>query len=503
MVQFDRYTCGILSVKDGPNENPWRTVIWPLAQQSTSLFHAVSSLTAFHSAKITPQLRVDGMAHMNKSVQSLTDSLNKMKLEKSVDKGNTETALATTLVLGFGEGWDSHISTGIRHLKGARYFVNQAVERQRKLHRAGKQPDPAEWRRLKFLCNTFVYMDVIARLTSLDAEEDDLGYLDNVLTTFDSSDNQVEIDPLMGAASTLFPLVGRAAAIVTKVRKTPSNSFTLISEALELKKEIEEWQCPKWMDFQKPQDPSSEVQHSIQTAEAYRWATLLYLHQAVPEIPSESAMALADRVLKYLATVPLSSRTVIVQIYPLMTASCEAVTHEERAWIRNRWAAMSARLSIGNVDKCLEMIQEVWERRDRFEADRAKHPSSIARQHSQETPAIPGQGIKRRSTDLEVFRTSASSPVPSGFHKRRAMTSQTGVRHPFTVEEPDSGHGKPNLPPLNSVWQPHSAVDSMAFEYSVRGELHWINVMSSHRWEGKSSSPSLTRSCADLLVFLG
>jgi hypothetical protein len=29
MLRFDKQTCGILSVKDGPTENPWRTLIWP------------------------------------------------------------------------------------------------------------------------------------------------------------------------------------------------------------------------------------------------------------------------------------------------------------------------------------------------------------------------------------------------------------------------------------------------------------------------------------------
>ena len=37
----------------------------------------------------------------------------------------------------------------------------------------------------------------------------------------------------------------------------------------------------------------------IATAEAYKYSTLLYLHQAVPEIPSFSAHALAEKYLFY------------------------------------------------------------------------------------------------------------------------------------------------------------------------------------------------------------
>jgi hypothetical protein len=74
MLQFDKQTCGILSVKDGPTENPWRTLIWPLTT--------------------------------------------------GIEKMRTDTALATTLVLAFSESWDQHISTGIEHLRGARILVN-------------------------------------------------------------------------------------------------------------------------------------------------------------------------------------------------------------------------------------------------------------------------------------------------------------------------------------------------------------------------------------------
>jgi Fungal specific transcription factor domain len=515
LVQFDRQTCGILSIKDGPNENPWRTVVWPLAQDSKHLYHAIASMTAFHSSKACPELRVDGMKHMHKSVTKLANSLNNMKCDERTNGNEIEAALATTLVLAFSESWDQHTSTGIKHLKGAKYFVNQAVVKHQNALLAGTQ-NPQQLNRLKFLCNSFIYMDVIARLTSL--EEDDFADLDNVLATFNHPfDNMAEIDPLMGAASTLFPLIGRLAAIVTRVRKSSSNSFTLISDAIELKKKIEEWKPPEIVTIEVPEDPTSEVQHSIQTAEAYRWASLLYLHQAVPEIPAGPAQLLADKVLKFIATVPLSSRAIIVQIFPLLAASCEAITQEDRNWVRNRWAAMSARMSIGNVDVCFEVIKEAWDRRDAFEAEKADR--FLRRQAARGIttnslyPPMLSRGTKRKASSAEtdnpdVFFNGAngSDTMPTGsgsFMKRRARTDQNGIPHALRLEDQGiSGSMQVNQNPFSAMQSPVQMqspmrrssdipLESMEPEYTVRGRLHWIGVMSDHEWEGRHPSPSI------------
>jgi hypothetical protein len=156
------------------------------------------------------------------------------------------------------------------------------------------------------------------------------------------------------------------------VRKTEINSLTIVSQAMELKEQLQQWQTPSPMIFERPEDITSEVQHSIQTAEAYRYAMLLYLHQAVPEIPSEPSEVLAMKVLMALASVPLSSRAIIVQIFPLLAAGCEVTAEEDRNWVSQRWEAMLLRLKIGNVLSCISVVQEIWLRRDAYEADKAE-----------------------------------------------------------------------------------------------------------------------------------
>ena len=475
MLRFDQQTCGILSVKDGPTENPWRTMIWPLARDSPALYHAISSMTAFHTSKEKPELRVDGMEHMRQSIRYLANGIENMP---------TDTALATTLVLAFSESWDQHISTGIEHLRGAKILVNQALTKHRQNSLTTEDFD-----RLKFLCNTWVYMDVIARLTSVD--DDESNDFDAVLNLpYGPFQTNNEIDPLLGCASTLFPLIGRVANLVRRVRKSSRNSINIISQANDLKAAIENWQLP--IGFEPPEDPTSEIQHSMQTAEAYRWATLLYLHQAVPEIPSQSAAELAQEVLRYLATVPLSSRAIIVQIYPLLAAGCEVSAPEDRNWVENRWVAMVQRMLIGNLDRCWEVIKEVWDRRDTDEADkrRKRHRRATSQNMLNDFMSPTDERMKRKFKSEDNVIPSFDWSDELGGGKRRA-TAQGFMGM-------DLGVVRLEQPRRKSV----DVMQDIDFEKTVRGRLHWLGVMKDWRWEGESSislsvkpEANITKSC--------
>lgn len=139
-LRFDRQTCGILSVKDGPSENPWRTYLWPLARDSPSLYHALSSMTAFHASSESREMRVSGVSHMHKSIKQLSSELSNM---------NLDAALGTALALAFSESWDEHVSTGIQHLKGAKVLVNQAVVKHRNYTSMGQMNEEGA-QRMKF-----------------------------------------------------------------------------------------------------------------------------------------------------------------------------------------------------------------------------------------------------------------------------------------------------------------------------------------------------------------
>lgn len=484
LMRFDQRTCGILSVKDGTMENPWRTLVWPLAANSPALYHAICSLSAFHWSKEEPQLRVCGMDHMRRSVRILASDLREMR---------ADAALATTLVLAFAEAWDRHISSGIQHLRGAKALVSRALAYQQR--NALQRSDLS---RLRFLYNAWTYVSVIARLTSVE----DVGCWELSLPFACEPPSHIhEIDPLMGCATTLFPLIGRVADLVRRVRITATNSIAIISQAIELKTLIEQWEAPKY--FEEPEDPTSEVQHSYQTAQAYRWATLLHIHQAVPEIPSESAAGLAKRVLVMLATVPPSSRTMVVHIYPLLVASCEVESEEDRNWVRERWAAMQSRLMIGNIDRSLEVINEVWDRRDE---------QALRSLASQSAPFVTPMDMLswRNSVDFDtvLFTPDSEEAEETPFWGLPSLDPDPKPRR-FSADDVETFNpGSSASSWRSTAVAPRRPVglDNIEYEKSVRGKLHWAGVMRDWNWEGMSEIPVwVLRVRADFedLVLLG
>ena len=489
MLRFDKSTCGILSVKDGPTENPWRTLIWPLARDAPALYHAISSMTAFHGAFEIKDLHVPGMAHMTKSIKKLATEIENMRVDS---------ALATCLALAFGEGWDRHVSTGIQHLHGARIMVNNAVVKHQQDMQQGQLIDQ-DAMRLKFLCNTFVYMDVIARLTSM--EESRNLNLEEIIGTFNQPMGDLfEVDPLMGCAITLFPIIGKAASLIQTVRKQRTNSLAIVSQAMELKEELQQWEVPSPMIFERPEDITSEVQHSIQTAEAYRYAMLLYLHQAVPEIPSEPSEVLAKRVLMALAPVPLSSRAIIVQIFPLLAAGCEVNAGEDRQWVSQRWNAMLLRLKIGNVLSCMNVTQEIWNRRDTFEAEKAERMmrrfQARGLPNGDFVPPALKQGKRKAHTTEESSEEEFFGVLNGAGDEQESRPPKAARRVTFDTM---GARGMPMMGPipLTSPGLSRQAsdvvVNQLEPEYTVRGRLHWLGVMQEWDWEGKFTMSLLCR----------
>lgn len=440
VLRYDKLTCGILSVKDGALENPWRTLVWPQAKDTPALRHAIFALAAFHSGKETPYLRVQGMKHMRQSTRMLAENIGTMR---------ADTALATSLALAFADTWGQRTRTCIQHLRDAKTLMSQVITTGMQASASDEELD-----RIRFLYNTWFYMDVIARLTSLE----DCGLHNWDSSIFDIPHNTVhDIDPLMGCATTLYPLMSRVAKLIQHVRKTVSNTVSVVAQAMELKALLEQWEPPHW--FEPPQDPHSEVQHSIQVAHAYRWAILLYLHQAVPEIPSQPADELAKRVLILLATVPYTSRTTIIQMFPLVAAGAEVDSDDDRKWVLERWTTIQGRLMLGGVDRCLAVLKEVWGRRDAMNA-RREHEMSSRRAGS-----VPSD--RRVSSSLPNDFGSFSL---NAFHKSVAGRGQsTHVRRGSAL----------------------ASLENIEFERTVRGKLHWVNVMAEWGWDGLSTPSEL------------
>ncbi|KAF2640131.1 hypothetical protein P280DRAFT_518555 [Massarina eburnea CBS 473.64] len=438
---FHQQTCQILSIYDEPSKNPWSTLIWPMVKDSKALFHAVAAMTCLQLSKSEPAMRERGLAHIQKSMKALKVELNSGMMQ-------IEAALASTIALGFAETWDfQKASTGRDHIKGARILLQQSLS-----NRMLTQPTGEASARLRFLANTWIYMDVIARLTS-DCGSPLNSELLSLFGTFEPYSCTDELDPLMGYASTLFPIIGRVGDLVSLVRArcAKRNSPVIVSRAIELRKAIESW-TPA-VDLEKVENPTSNMSDAIQTAEAYRWCTYLYLQQAVPELPNLSSLGeIGQKTLVYLATISSTSHTTIVHTYPLMVAGSEAVEEEDRDFVRGRWQLMSKRMVTGIVDRCLQITEEVWRRRDSYLAELNARPIT--------TRDSPTDG----SEVVVEFDMNEGSPQAKAGTRKPLMQSQFPISAAFKK-------GVDALTRSGNV------------EYTVQGKLHFLGVMKDWGWE--------------------
>ncbi|CAI6335326.1 unnamed protein product [Periconia digitata] len=518
---FHQQTCQLLSIYEEPSKNPWSTLIWPMVKDSKALFHAVAAMTCLQLSHSEPAMRDRGLVHIQKSTQALELELNSGSMQM-------EAALAATIALGFAETWDHKKSSkGRDHIKGARILLQQSLSNHMSSPHNGISTEQSA--RLHFLANTWIYMDVIARLTS------DCGTPLNseVLSLFGQYEPHPgtnELDSLMGYASTLFPLIGRVGDLVTQIRNrcsTRNNSPAIISRAIDLRREIENWTLA--ISLEHIDNPTSNMSDAIQTAEAYRWCTLLYLQQAVPELPNLSSVGeLGRKTLVYIATVPSSSHTAIVHTYPLMVAGSEAVEEDDREFVRERWQSLSKRMRTGIVDRCLEITEEVWHRRDAFIGD----PHSQLLTNSNNTNINSNGNNGNIGNGNGNAHRHASSPTPTTnarnspdhphhhHHHHHRIDSALNDHLPTSLCDIDPtqprtekettpwANGSASIAPRrsSSITAPTTTaaagrcefpisaafkkgVDCMtrsgSLEYTVRGRLHFLGVMEDWGWEGK------------------
>ncbi|RVX66419.1 hypothetical protein B0A52_09649 [Exophiala mesophila] len=441
---FEHQTCTILSIKDDHTKSPWVTLIWPMAAGYPALYHALAAMTCFQLCKTQPQFRGSGLHHVRSSMQNLAHGFKD-------DVAGLEAMIATRLALAFAQAWDPQKTTnGIDHINDAKSLIQEAASQHR--HR---RTTPANLSRLSFLANTCMYMDVIARLNCSEQNTaNNLAFVNACSALSSHVPGFQQLDPLMGCAITLFPLMGRLAELVGRVLMRPGkqNSPPIISTAAELRTAIDLW-TPS-IEAESAVDYQANVTDAIQTAEAYRWATLLLLRQAVPELPwSHSILELAQKALIFLATVPLTSRTSITHIFPLLQAGCETTDEDDRDWVRERWDLMSARMYTGIVDRCREVTMEVWRRRDDY---LARHPGILQTMATAKVGVLRRHDIPRSQNDdgqsLNVD-SKATSP-PNDF--------------------PDSAAFKKGVDPLTRAG---------FINYTVKGDLHWLSVMKEWQWE--------------------
>lgn len=146
-------------------------------------------------------------------------------------------------------------------------------------------------------------------------------------------------------------------------------------------------------------------------------------------------------------------------------------------------------MRIGVIDKCALVTEEVWRRKNAYEAQPNNSRKLVA--------TADLQPVRRRGEPLKRTREGFEDADPG----RKGMVyswvegdgAYTGDGSGNGSPEPKAEERFPRRPkplPLN--------IGKMDPAYTVRGHLHWVGVMWDWGWEGKRDPPSCL--CRDLGV---
>jgi hypothetical protein len=377
--RFREQICPMLSTTSG-QINMWQTLILPRIRSSESLPHAVSAITALNVSTLIAdvQLHNHGAASIIHSLRILSSELSRPEFEIST--------LATILLLASWARWNDDFGRGKTHLKGACAILEIISSKDRYI---AWKSSSADTNSLLFLVSTFVHMHSLSVLVQSAITEENISTCSKfkiptigISPLVKTPPRSILLDPWISYSLTFVEFIYAAAGLCYDVRMATIASSDIITKAEALKRKVERYSHDNdTIYLSMPTVPLSALdkQYVVHTAEAYRYAILLFLHQVMPDIfGMTSSQYLARATVSHLSRSPPSCSITFAQIYPLFVAGCEASTKQEREWVKERWAAVAARMRVTNVSKCWEITQEVWRRRDAYRQLRSENAQGEA-----------------------------------------------------------------------------------------------------------------------------
>jgi hypothetical protein len=227
---------------------------------------------------------------------------------------------------------------------------------------------------MRFLYNTWLYLDVLSSLSSGDepcsirfkgspSSSPASPLSDRCSSGSFSLEN--EIDSLLGCAGGLFPLIARVSNVSNRLsdRVVVGDDVKFIEDGIAVRDELLDWQPPDINVLHASQDEHCSLEDIVATAEVYRHTALLHLYRAFPPF-GRDIPHLADNILTSLLLIPKESGSLCIHIWPLMAAGCEQTDPAKRHLVHIRFEEIREKLKVANVDQAIKVLEEVWKRKD-------------------------------------------------------------------------------------------------------------------------------------------
>ncbi|RJE24539.1 C6 transcription factor [Aspergillus sclerotialis] len=335
LCHWSNVLSSLLSVAPTVEENPFHQHLTPMVNDAagplryTVLFMAAEHLAALHGQQ---SWETQTLHYHNLAIRSLSEAL------QDPNEAASDSTLATVLLMQLSTYFASDQDPRASHLVAAECII-------RKRWSSSSWDSPC-WR---FLLSLFRYRDIMSSIS--DGSRPLLyGY----------AAAAVESEQLLGGITSLLELISQISvlqsqkkSIMTTADDEPSD-FPFLAVASALETELGRWTAP-----------SSEPDW-VNTAEAYRHATFIYLYRVIYNIgtPHPVTIRHVQRCRDALRAVPVESPLTSVHVWPLFTAGCESSDLADRAFYRQRLKDMYDHRKLRSLARVRMAMEDVWVQKD-------------------------------------------------------------------------------------------------------------------------------------------
>ncbi|KAH6975949.1 fungal-specific transcription factor domain-containing protein [Ilyonectria sp. MPI-CAGE-AT-0026] len=345
----------ILSRRADVKANPYTSYLLPMALSNDLVLHCVLALSAKHWHKLQPRMGNRGLLHQSKATQSLAGLL------PHVNKASADIALVSSLLLCMTELFDGK-STGWKlHLKGAKRLLGTLIS----------EHGDALTGNYKFLVRLSRFLDSATTTSTcmpplIEEEEGEGAALDRLAATPDDEDTAV-----YGIPKELFHLVDRVNSLANKRknRVDDQSEAEFRNEASIVEEHLDRWSfeyggLSRAVSTRFPSN--DDVLHATT---AYEWALRLRLHQITDgyTLTDPKVSQAVEGILASVQKIRYGSALEGCLLFPLVMAGGACDQLEHRVIIQDRLMVMERTYGFGYIYHSRELVERVWDRRDKME----------------------------------------------------------------------------------------------------------------------------------------
>ncbi|KPM41827.1 hypothetical protein AK830_g4719 [Neonectria ditissima] len=360
---LNHYTTIVASVlsklSDKKSVNPYLSHLVPAAMENELVLHCLLALSANHWHKLQPRLGSRRHFHQSKATQLLASLL------PDVDKSSVGVALMSCLLLCMADLFDGKSSGWKLHLEGAKRLV-ATLRHERSGDITGHY---------RFLTKLSKFLDSAATTSTcrppLIDETGEGSALDISAATPDDDDRAV-----YGIPKELFHLVDRVNHLADKrsTRVDPSSEKLFRLEAAEVEHQLERWSFEYGGLSQAVSSLSPANDDVLHATTAYEWALRLRLHQIIEgyTLTDPNVTQAVDCILDSVQKIRYGSPLEGCLVFPLVMAGGACSQLEHRVIVHDRLMVMERTCGFGYIYQARDLVEKVWNRRDRTEGTGAR-----------------------------------------------------------------------------------------------------------------------------------